>query len=203
MKIIVADDHAMFREGVRYILQQLASDVVILEAETYDGAVELLTNNTDSDVALIDLKMPGRDVLQGLSALLAIANTVPIVVVSGSEDPREIHQVINAGAMGFIPKREHASVFLMALRLVMGGGIYIPPMLAMVPDIQRERAELTARQCEVLRCIRSGNSNKEIATALGLSEATVKTHITAILKSLNVTNRSQAVQAAERLGRYL
>jgi len=200
MKIIVADDHALFRDGLRHILTRLEPDAELLEADDYAGAAALLAANPDADLALIDLDMPGRDSYRNLDSLLALTQTTPVVVLSASEDGREIRRVLDAGAMGYIPKREKAEVMLSALRLVLSGGIYVPPLALGATRAPRAGVELTPRQEEVLRCLREGHSNKEIARCLGMTEATVKAHVGAIFKALDVSTRGQAVRVAEQLG---
>jgi two-component system nitrate/nitrite response regulator NarL len=146
--------------------------------------------------------MPGRaDDLSGLAEVLDHAQIVPVVVLSGSEDLHEIHQVINAGAMGFIPKHEHADVMLCALQLVLSGSVYVPPLLmSYTTGGQPHQTKLTPKQIEVLQQLCKGYSNKEIGRLMNLSEATIKCHTTAILRELNVDNRLQAASVAKQLG---
>jgi DNA-binding NarL/FixJ family response regulator len=199
MKIIVADDHVLFREGLRHILKQLDENATIIEAGDHDTALKLASQHADADVVLLDLDMPGRDPLTALDAMIAQSSTTPVVVLSASEDMREVRQALDAGAMGFIPKHESARVMLSALRLVLSGGIYIPPML-MKKDAPSADGPLTPRQLDVLKYLIQGKSNKEIGRELGLSEATVKAHLAAVFRSLNVDNRTEAVQVAEQRG---
>ena len=202
MKIIVADDHTLFREGLGHILVRLAPEVVLLEAENFEQAGQLLEEHPDADLALIDLGMPACKSISGLNDLLLLTQTIPIVVLSGSEDTDDIRHVLNTGAMGFIPKRENADVMLSALRLVLSGGVYVPPIMMTVSAVSTTQgsSSLTPRQLDVLRCMTDGYANKEIGRLLGLSEATVKAHVTAIFRGLNVSNRTQAIRAAENLG---
>jgi DNA-binding NarL/FixJ family response regulator len=199
MKIIVADDHVLFREGLRHILKQLDENATIIEAGDHETALGLAAQHADADVVLLDLDMPGRDPLAALEAMIAQSSTTPVVVLSASEDMREVRRALDAGAMGFIPKHESARVMLSALRLVLAGGIYIPPML-MKKDAPTTDGPLTPRQLDVLEFLIQGKSNKEIGRALGLSEATVKAHLAAVFRSLNVDNRTEAVQVAEQRG---
>jgi Response regulator containing a CheY-like receiver domain and an HTH DNA-binding domain len=200
MKIIVADDHTLFREGLRHILRRLAPEVEVLEADDYDAAAALLAAHPDADLALIDLGMPGRDRYPSLDALLPPGLTTPVVVLSASEEPHDIQRALDAGAMGYITKREKAEVMLGALRLVLAGGVYVPPTLLSATRPVRPQAELTPRQRDVLRCLHEGHPNKEIGRRLGMSESTVKAHAAAIFKALDVRNRAQALRAAQRLG---
>ena len=201
MKIIVADDHALFREGIRHLLLRLDDNVSILEADCHDLALHLLKYNPDANLALIDLHMPGREDISGLTEVLDLAQTIPVVVLSGSEELDEIHQVIQAGVMGYIPKHEHAEVMLCALRLVLSGGVYVPPLyLSSTKSEPPFKNRLTPRQIEVLQQLYKGYSNKEIGKLMNLSEATIKCHASAIFRELNVDNRLQAVSTAKKLG---
>lgn len=201
MKIIVADDHALFREGLCHVLRQLGDDVIILEAGDHNSALALATQHPDADVILLDLDMPGREPQVALEAMIAQAVATPVVVLSACEDVRRVRGVLDAGAMGFIPKHESARVMLSALRLVLEGGIYIPPLLMKKDqNFATHKVLLTPRQLEVLACLVEGKSNKKISREMGLSEATVKAHLAVIFRSLNVDNRTEAARVATRLG---
>lgn len=201
MKVILADDHALFREGMRHLLLRLDDDVAVLEADCHGAALKLLADNPDADLALVDLHMPGREDLSGLAELLGHAQTVPVVVLSGSENLDEIHRVIKAGAMGFIPKHEHAEVMLCALHLVLSGGVYVPPMLmSSSSGSHAHQTKLTPKQIEVLQQLSKGYSNKEIGKNMNVSEATVKCHTSAIFRELEVGSRTQAVSIAKQRG---
>ncbi len=207
MKILVADDHALFREGLRYVLAQLGDEVEMLEAKDCAEALALIGNRSDLDLVLLDLAMPGMDGLAGLRALRARHPSVPVVILAASEEPTDVRQALDGGAMGFIPKSSTSKVMLSALRLVLSGGVYLPP--AFLERFQTGRAPiaapslealgLTPRQHDVLRMLGRGQSNKEIARVLGLAEGTVKLHISAILRGLGVDNRTRAVIVAARL----
>lgn len=207
MKIIIADDHTLFREGLHYVLQALQPGITVLEAADHSGVIALFSQHPDAVLALVDLDMPGRSPegspLDDIERLMAQALTLPVVVVSACEDSVMIRGVLAAGAMGFIPKRECSAVMLSALRLILAGGVYVPPALladAPRPATRPGPLSLTPRQIEVLNGLAEGQPNKIIARQLGMSEATVKAHTSAIFRSLDVTNRAQAVRAARRLG---
>jgi DNA-binding NarL/FixJ family response regulator len=203
MKILIADDHVLFREGLRQTLLQLGDDVTILEAADHDGILRLAAQHADADLALLDLNMPGKAPLVALAAIVAQSPTIPIVVLSGTEDLGEVRGVLDAGAMGFIPKRETAKVIFSALRLVLSGGIYVPPMLLQTESargVRRAEIGFTPRQREVLQRLVMGKSNKEIGREMSLSDATVKVHLAAIFRSLNVNSRAEAVHAVEQRG---
>ena len=207
MKILIADDHALFRDGLRYLLGQLGEPVEVLEARDGAEALELAGAHPDLELVLLDLGMPGIDGLAGLRLLRARCPAVPVVILSGSEEPADVRQALDAGALGFIPKSSTSQVMLSALRLVLSGGMYLPPSYAERPHGMRvplaassvDSLGLTPRQLDVLRLLGQGHSNKGIARVLRLAEGTVKLHISAILRALGVDNRTSAVVAAARL----
>lgn len=200
MKIILADDHTLFREGLQYLLHELDPHAVMLAAGDYAAAAALLEEHADAALALVDLDMPGREREGGIERLLALVPTMPVVVLSACEDASMVRRVLDAGAMGFIPKRERPDVMLGALRLVLAGGVYLPPMLLASTPTPAPATPLTPRQAQVLHCLAHGHSNKVIARQLGMTEATVKAHTGSIFRSLEVSNRAQAVLVARRQG---
>lgn len=214
MLVIVADDHALFREGLKLQLKELGEGVEVLEAGDFKTAIELVGQHDKVDLVLLDLDMPGMDWRQALDELAAKADSTSVVVVSATGDPEIIEEALAKGAVGFIPKDCSGKVMLGALKLVLSGGTYVPP--AMLGSWQRpspftrraaawenasgSRHSLTRRQMDVLSRLAVGQSNKEIARDLGLAEGTVKLHVTSILKSFGVSNRTQAVVAAQQAG---
>lgn len=237
MRILVADDHELFRDGLQLVLHELGPQVEVIQSSTYAETLACVGFAGDSgppvEVVLLDLVMPGMPWTDGLRTLKERRPAMPVVVLSASEDRRLVLEAVRLGASGFIPKTSSARVMLSALRLVLSGGVYLPPTLideraaqsliapeTFCPDFPAEATEtadddssdhngsnnralstaLTPRQREVLTLLGQGKSNKEIARTLALSEGTVKLHVTAILKALNVNNRTGAVVAAARLG---
>lgn len=207
MKILIADDHALFREGMRHVLARLGDNVEIIEAGDCAQALAQVAAHPDIGLVLLDLQMPGRDGFAALETLSQQNPVLPIVVLSASENRSDMQRALDHGAMGFVQKSASASVMLSALRLVLAGGVYVPPAMVQshaevepVAPSGGEVAGLTPRQLDVLACVIEGKANKVIAAELGLTEATVKAHITAVFKTLRVTNRTQAALAAERLG---
>ncbi|MDR3441213.1 response regulator transcription factor [Telmatospirillum sp.] len=212
MKILIADDHELFRDGLRHVLTQLDGTVSVVEASDYPQAIALTETESDIDIVLLDLGMPGMPWSEGLQNLRqTLPSEIPIIVLSASDDRRHVLQAVNLGAAGFIPKTSSSRVMVSALKLVLSGGVYLPPALldqgaegtaisvgSGSPD--NTAAFLTPRQREVLALLGQGKSNKEIARVLQLAEGTVKLHVTAILKALNVNNRTRAVVAASQLG---
>jgi len=205
VKILIADDHALFRDGLRYVLSRLGDDVETLEANDCAQALAVVAERADLDLILLDLAMPDMNGLAGLRALRELSPAVPVVILAASEEPADMRLAIDGGAMGFIPKSSTSEVMLDALRLVISGGVYLPP--AFLERFQAGKTSassldalgLTPRHHDVLRLLGKGQSNKEIARVLGLAEDTVKHHISAILRALGVENRTQAVVAAARL----
>ena len=214
MKILLVDDHALFRDGMRYVLQQLPEAVEILEAGNFPDGLKLATQHPELDLALLDLNMPGSDGPLSIRFFHQRYPHIPVVVVSGEEGRGCMEKVMNYGAMGFISKSSTAAVMLSALNLVLSGGVYIPPQLlrqygemaGKEPDVADRRSlhtneyGLTQRQMEVLTHLAAGLSNKEIAEAIHLAEGTVKIHVAAVYQTLRVNNRMEAVRMAEKLG---
>jgi DNA-binding NarL/FixJ family response regulator len=222
MTIVLADDHALFRAGMAHLLSDLRRPVKVLEVASRDDVVAALERG-DVDLVLVDLMMPGMDKGPGLSDLKALAGDVPVTVVSMLDSPRDIREAIAAGASGYIPKSSTPSVMLRAIELILSGGVYLPPAalgtgpvavtpaplpsprptLVGVPEAEMPAGDgkpLTRRQQAVLRELATGKSNKEIAFALDLAEATVKVHIAAIMRALNAQNRTQVVLTAVERG---
>ena len=211
MKIMIADDHELFRDGLRHVLEQLDGEVEIAEASDYPQALAKAQSEPGINIVLLDLAMPGMPWVEGLQSLRQILPaSVPVIILSASDDRRHVLQAVNLGAAGFIPKTSSSRVMLSALKLVLSGGVYLPPAL-LEPSSEpssRDHAMggagdasfLTPRQREVLVLLGQGKSNKEIARVLQLAEGTVKLHVTAILKALNVNNRTRAVVAASQMG---
>ncbi|MDD2722134.1 MAG: response regulator transcription factor [Gallionella sp.] len=211
MKILLADDHALFRDGLRYVLQQLAERVEILEAPDFQVAMQLASKHPELDMALLDLHMPGSTGPKSVAYFHRRFPHIPVVVVSAEEDSVNIEKVMNSGATGFVCKSSSAQTMLNALKLVLAGGVYVPPEILrhanseLMHDDKRNHQVanshgLTPRQLEVLRHLCAGMSNKEIASTINLAEGTVKIHVAAANQALNVNSRVEAVIVAEQLG---
>ena len=202
MKILVVDDHALFCEGLCYVLEKLDNNVSILEANNFNDAVTQLNTNIDIDMVLLDLNMPDKDGFSVLDFCREHYPLISIVVLSASKKRSDMNRALEAGAMGFIPKDTTSNVMLDAIRLIMTGDIYVPQSMAMnVPDEDEELANsFTPRQLEIIPMMIKGFSNKKIALEMGISEATIKMHVTAIFKRLEVNNRTEAALAARTLG---
>lgn len=214
MKILMVDDHALFRDGMRYVLQQLPEEVEIMEAGNFADGLKLAMQHPELDLALLDLNMPGSEGPLSIRYFHQYYPHIPVVVVSGEEGRSYMEKVMNYGAMGFISKSSTAAVMLGALNQVLSGGVFIPAEMlrqhGAIADQEPEMADrrslrtneygLTCRQMEVLRHISAGLSNKEIAAAVHLAEGTVKIHVAAVYQVLRVNSRMEAVRMAERLG---
>ena len=216
MRVLVVDDHAIIRQGRRAVLAQLGQPgdpVEVLEAAGYGEALACIAATPDIDLVLLDLRMPD---VTGFAALADIEDRhpdVPVVLMTGEEDPALMREAFEHGALGFIPKSSAPPVILAALRLVLSGGTYVPPqaMGSLRPQAPPPKSEpmnaalvdrlgLTPRQTDVLTLLLAGKSNKVISRELNLAEGTVKNHVAAVLKALDVDTRVQAVIAAARLG---
>jgi DNA-binding NarL/FixJ family response regulator len=206
MKILLVDDHTLVRAGLKHVLAQLDPAVQVIEAGGCAEALAAARAHRDLALALLDLHMPDGNGLTVLKDLTRDRPTLLAVVLSGSDKREDMQRALDAGAMGFIPKTATAPVMLGALRLVLAGGIYVPPEMVQTMGGRRSdtdsagHPELTPRQLDVLARAIDGKPNKVIARELGLTEATVKAHIAAVLRALNVSNRTEAAQAASRLG---
>ena len=209
MKTLLADDHPLVREGVRQVLSQLEPPVEIIDAHDYPSLFAQTALHADLDLALVDLNMPGFVGMQGITQYRSRFPDIPLVVLSASESPHDIRNALEAGALGYIPKAASTAVMLAALRQVLAGDIYVPACLGdshaglhtVAPaDFEAlQHSGLTARQLEVARLLAQGCANKAIAGMLAMSESTVKVHIAAIFRALNVSNRTEAVLAIQRL----
>jgi len=213
MKVLVVDDHVLIREALRGVLKELKEDATVLEAPDCGQAMRQIAEHQDLALILLDLNLPDGNGFAVLTELRQRYPAISIVVLSGFHDRANVVQALDLGAMGFIPKTSPREVMVNALRLVFSGGIYIPPEIlirgetgagaapaAPKPPISPGDLGLTERQVEVLALMMQGKSNKAICRVLDLAEPTVKNHVTAILKALEVTNRTEAVIAVTALG---
>jgi DNA-binding NarL/FixJ family response regulator len=210
MRFLIIDDHAVLRNGLIALLRQDEPSNSALEACDAAEGLDLATLHPDLDAVFLDLELPGMTGIHAIEEFGKRRPDLPIIVLSASEDPRDVRRALAAGALGYVPKSANATTLLAAVRLILQGDVYVPPLL--LNDGGSERApppptqspampgRLTERQKEVLDFIVLGRSNKEIAIALDLSEKTVKVHVSGLFKALNVVNRAQAANAAQRTG---
>lgn len=229
MNVLLIDDHALFREGVALLLRPLVAELQVWEAGSLEEGLALLEQRGAPELVLMDLALPGRSGLEGIPLLRQRWPDTPVVALSSSDDKATVLQALDAGAMGFIPKTSSSALLVGALKLIMAKGIYLPPSVflggrgvgepepepeprptaervaagaatAAQPGRRPEELGLSSRQAEVLYLILQGKPAKVIARELNLSASTVKAHTSAVLRTLNVTTRTQAVVAAGKLG---
>ena len=214
MKILLVDDHSLFREGMRYELQQLPDVGEIFEAGNYPDGLKQAELHPELDLALMDLNMPGSEGAISIKFFHQRFPHIPVVVVSGEDGRDKMEKVMSYGAMGFVCKSATAPVMLSALNLVLAGGVYVPPQMlkqqGVLESSPPERMDkrslntneygLTPRQMQVLGHLAEGLSNKQIARAVDLAEGTVKIHVAAVYQVLRVNSRMEAVRVAEQLG---
>jgi len=229
MKVLLVDDHPLILAALQGVIQGLGDDVTVTGVETAEAARQALREDDSYDLVLLDLSLGEVDGFEVLTELRATWPAVPVVVVSASERTSDVIRAIDLGAMGFVPKRSSNEALFEALRLVMSGGLYVPPsMLGLeaplphpeadtVPAVMQRLAEhakpeprqskqvslesigLTPRQTEVLALLLQGLPNKLIARQLNVSVETVKDHVAAVLRALNVSSRTQAVLAVSQM----
>jgi DNA-binding NarL/FixJ family response regulator len=207
MKILLADDHPLMREGVRQVLVQLEPAVDVVDAHDYPSLFAQTALHPDLDLALIDLTMPGFVGVQGISQFRNRFPDIPLVVLSASEAPHDIRSALEVGALGYIPKSAPTAMMLAALRQVLAGDIYVPNNLgdsglhsvAPADFAALQHSGLTARQLDVARLLAQGCTNRAIGGMLAMTENTVKVHIAAIFRAFDVSNRTEAVLEIQRL----
>ncbi|MDI4657643.1 response regulator transcription factor [Xanthobacter autotrophicus] len=214
MKILLVDDHVLIRDAMRSVLREIDGSASVYEAQSGREADDLIVRNEDIALVLLDLRLPDRDGLEMLSDLRKSHPAIAVVMLSAFCDRDNVLKSLAIGAQGFIAKTATRDVLLGALRLVLAGGVYIPPEIldrapepAPQPTPKPDRhgptpsdLGLTERQLDVLALMMEGKSNKLICRHLDLAEPTVKNHVSAILKALDVNNRTEAVLAVTRLG---
>jgi len=204
MKILHADDHSLFREGLGFFLRLLDSQVVPLEAGNLQSTLDKLALESPVDLLLLDLEMPGMNGLEGFYTIRRRYPELPIAIVSGVNDAHTIRTLIDGGARGYIPKLAGSEQLMDALRRILQGEIYLPD--AMFIPASRAAANddkasaLTSRQQQILPLLAEGMPNKQIADTLGVTEGTIKQHLKDLFRRLGANNRTQAVREARRLG---
>ncbi len=200
--IVIADDHPLFRNALFQSINMAISGANLLEADSQNSLFSLLEKTDDVDLLLLDLKMPGSNGMSGLIQLRQQYPELAIVVISASEEDCVVQQVYNHGAFGFIPKSSDIHSLLSALKQILNGEPYFPTTIT--PNDHHQQlatkiAALTPQQYKVLTMLTEGSLNKQIAYDLSVSEATIKAHMTAIFRKLDVKNRTQAVILLQQL----
>ena len=203
MKILIADDQALYRDGFRFNLTNLFPDVQIEDASSLEQSMDVLRQHPDTDLALIGLPLSAAAWEEYIDKMKEIAAKTRIGIIAGAQEAYNLKKILNLGVCCYLPKNIDAKVLSSALNLVLNGGTYFPPAI-LNQTFDRTKLEggkrLTNRQFEVLTYLAQGLSNKQIAYQLSVSEATVKLHINALLRSLKATNRTQAVIKAQKMG---
>jgi len=204
-RIIIADDHVLLRESLRDSLDIMESGFSIVEAGTLEEAEVAAALGPPPDMIILDLDMPGMNGLSGLEKMLSKNSGVPIAILSGTIDKKIMRQALQLGSKGFIPKTISGKAMLNAIRLILSGDMYVPPMLLSAGGLDTETPTeedsekdgifdaLTKREKEVLKSLSKGHPNKIIARELDCQEVTVKAHLKSIFRKLGVSNRTQAV----------
>ena len=212
LKLLVIDDHPLVQEGVAAALEALGLDVRIVSARGSDQGMSAAASTPDLDAVLLDVAMPGVNGFALIGEMRKRFNDVPVIVLSALDDPTNVKRAMDSGAAGFIPKSSPTDVLIKVLQQVLKGNAAVEPNAAVAAKHMNGSAQaadtegapdaslLTLRQLQVLSRVCQGKTNKQIASELGLSEKTVKAHVTAIFKILGVVNRTQAVLVARRMG---
>lgn len=204
---LIADDHPLFREALQAALLPFFNDMEVIEADTLHNTISAIKKHPNIDVILLDLTMPGADNYYGLTSVIDKCANIPVVVITATDNAESVNIAMHLGAKGFIPKSYTSRKMAHAIMNVLNGGTFIPESYIdtissthpeMLTAIELVK-ELTPKQLVVTRCLKQGKMNKEIADELCVTEATIKAHISAIFKKLNVTSRTQVVLLFEKL----
>ncbi len=205
MDILIIDDHQLFIDGVRHVLEKLDEDAVVTEANRAEQTIEILESGKSFDLILIDLVMPDMSGLSVIQRFHEQGVWLPLVVMSGDDNVRNVKSALEMGALGFIPKTFSSQQMLAALRRIFSGDIFVPQYIAIQLNALKVRrvpkaGNLTNRQRQVLELMSQGYSNRQIATSLFITEHTVKAHVSALFIELNATNRTDCVHIARTQG---
>lgn len=203
MKALLIDDHALFREGLRYILEGVDGEVELIQAGSFEEAVESASGETNLDLVLLDLALPGATGLKAIEEVQRIWKGAPIVIVSGTASDWDVIQCLKRGVQGVIPKTLSSEEMLEGLKTVFAGKRFLPKSMARLihrVDDGEELPRLTNRQRQILELLAQGLTNKHIANQLDIAENTVRIHLAAIYQSLRVSSRTEAVFAAQKDG---
>lgn len=200
LKVLMADDHPLFRGALRAALTGLDQNAEIIECGDFDAARKALIEHADADIVLLDLAMPGVSGLSGLVTVRAISPTVPVAIVSATEDVATIRRALDLGASGYISKSSTMEQIRKSISAILDGEVVVPPHINLdaedepeIRDLIKRLKSLTRQQARVLGMLSEGLLNKQIAYELDVSEATVKAHVSAILQKLGVESRTRAV----------
>ena len=208
MKVLIADEQSLFRDGLTLRLKEINQNIDILQSSSLTEMLQILSSEPNTDILILDIDLAGFSAEETIKNIQNISPSAKIIAISSSEDVHNIKNILSLGAKGYIPKRSDSNILSGALKLILDGGTYIPPVMLKTDSISKStsptlpplKKNLTNRQSQVLDLIAQGKSNKQIAYDMGVSEATVKLHINALLRSLKVNNRTQAVITAQKMG---
>lgn len=209
LRLLLVDDHAMVREGLRPLLRKLGLDVALYEAQDAESALLLLETEAEFDLILLDIMLPGTNGLSLLGILRKRFPAIPVVMLSALDEPDTINRAMRLGASGYVTKSGDGETLLEALRRVLAGEVYLPPHLhdrlsvALGGSLGRARTPsdrygLTEGQRRVMELLREGKSNREIGDLLGLTEGTVKVHVSRIFRKMGVVSRAEAIAHMQR-----
>ena len=213
MHILIIDDQQLFIDGIRHIVNALDDDVDIIEATSAADAIHYMVSISDLDLVLLDLNIPGLDGRSIMQHHRAHSSCPPLVIISGDDDPHTVQSIIDEGARGFIPKSYSGKKLLNSLHTILDGEIYIPEMQKTPGSVQNAKHSynftgngngngngITKRQRQVLELLASGHSNKKISSILFLTENTVKSHVSSLLRTFEASNRTECVNIARNMG---
>ncbi len=207
MKVLITDEQSLFIDGLSLRLKQINQDIDILQSANLIDMQRILSKEYDIDILILDIDLADQNAIEVINKIKTISPNTKIVAISASEDTKNIRKILSNGVKGYIPKKSDSNILSGALKLILEGGVYIPlAVLDSGAEYNKNtsnsplKKNLTNRQSQVLDLIAQGKSNKQIAYDMGVSEATVKLHINALLRSLKVNNRTQAVITAQKLG---
>ena len=206
MKVLIMDEQSLFRDGLSLRLKQIDETIEIIQSANLIDMQQILADDKNIDLLIFDTDMVDINSADIINKIKQLNQTIKIIAISSSEDAKNIKKLFSYGVKGFIPKKLDSNILGGALKLILDGGTYIPPIMlnngfcTNTPINSTLKKNLTHRQSQVLDLIAQGKSNKQIAYDMGVSEATVKLHINALLRSLKVNNRTQAVITAQKMG---
>lgn len=204
---LIADDHPLFREALQAALNPFFDSMKIIESDSLSSTLKAIKNHPEIDLILLDLNMPGSDNYYGLTSVIDKSANTPVIVVSASDNEESVNIAMHYGARGYIPKTFNSRKMAHVIMTVLDGGLFIPEKYIdkigvnapdLITSIEYVKG-LTPKQLRVLRCLKEGKMNKQIAEELFVTEATVKAHISAIFKKFNVSSRTQVVLLVDKI----
>ncbi len=202
MKILIVDDHQLFIDGIRHVLEKITENTDISAANSAEDAIALLEADSSYELILVDLVMPGMNGISIIQRMREQGIWTPLVIMSGEENPRAIKAALEAGALGFIPKSAGSADMLAGLQQVLKGGFFVPDSILSrieaIPPRRQTSSQLTKRQLQVLKFLALGYSNRQIAQTLFLTEHTIKAHVSSLFIELNAANRTDCVHIAQQ-----